>query len=408
MERVVKSHRLGSLDAYRGFLMLSLVSGAYTNMHEAFAISTVLDRLCNNAVCEVVTTQLRHVPWEWGGFWDMLMPSFILVVGIGMVYSYEHRRAQGQPDKQILGHLAVRCIALVALGSVGLPFLENLLNREVLFQGRVSFVNVLCQIGFASPVVFFLLKQTKRVQITASAGILILYWMAFALWPIPATADNSSVLTAKTEDVPFYGFFRHWNPDINFAADADRWLFGVSGLNKNENLRIVLPTLNFIPTVVTMVIGTVIASLLRSPTDWNPTDWKAKEKMLLGLGVSLLLGGIGLGLTICPIVKAIWTPSWVLYAGGFSILLFLPFVWLVEYKRRDRWVFPFVVVGRNSILIYCLANILDYRVLQVWERLLGKGAFDGIFGPVWQALLFIVILWCIAYELNRRNIFVRL
>ena len=403
MEQVVKPNRLGSLDAFRGFLMLSLVSSAYTSTSEAFGISTVLDRLGTSAIWEMVATQLRHVSWEWGGFWDLLMPAFILVVGIGMVYSYDNRKAQGQSDQQILGHLAVRCIILVVLGSIGLKLLASLLNWNALSLGHVSFANVLCQIGFASPCAFFLLKQTRRVQITASAGILVLYWMAFALWPIPETAHNSLIPTGKVEDGPFSGFFRHWNPDVNFAADADRWFLGVFGLNMNEYLRIVLPTLNFIPTVVTMVIGGEIARLLRSST-----DWRAKEKMLLGLGVSLLLGGIVLGLTICPVVKYIWTPSWVLYAGGFSILMFLPFVWIVESKSRANWVFPFVVVGRNALLIYCLAFILLYRVSQVWGRLLGRGVFEGILGPVWQAMLFMVILWCIAYELNRRNIFVRL
>ena len=111
-------------------------------------------------------------------------------------------------------------------------------------------------------------------------------------------------------------------------------------------------TLNFVPSIATMILGLMTGELLLGPR--SP---KAKFMALLLAGLILLVGGWAMGQTICPIVKRIWTPSWVLFSGAWVVWMLAALYAVIELAGYRRWSKPLVFVGMNPIAIYVISYL---------------------------------------------------
>ena len=78
----------------------------------------------------------------------------------------------------------------------------------------------------------------------------------------------------------------------------------------------------------------------------------ADRRRRLSLGLGYGLGYLG----ICPVVKRIWTPCWVLFSGGICFLFLAFFYAVMDVLGWSLWAFPLQVIGANSIAAYCLAT----------------------------------------------------
>src|SRR5207249_2423188 len=88
--------RLVSLDAYRGFVMLAMVSSGLGMGH-----------LLTDPTWGWLADQFTHRDWVGCTFWDLIQPSFMLIVGVAMVLSFGQRA--GQPWGRQLFHVVKRC-----------------------------------------------------------------------------------------------------------------------------------------------------------------------------------------------------------------------------------------------------------------------------------------------------------
>jgi predicted acyltransferase len=111
---------------------------------------------------------------------------------------------------------------------------------------------------------------------------------------------------------------------------------------------------------------------------------------------------------VCPIVKSIWTPSWTIFSAGLVTLALACLYHVVDVRGHRGWTLPFVVAGRNSLLLYALALHYRWWVLEAWQRGLGRGLFAGYWGPVLESVACGLTLWLIAVVAYRWRVFVRL
>jgi heparan-alpha-glucosaminide N-acetyltransferase len=167
------------------------------------------------------------------------------------------------------------------------------------------------------------------------------------------------------------------------------------------------PTLNFIPSLATMIFGLMTGELLRGPLTGKAKFWR-----IIGWGIAALAVGTLIEVAgICPIVKRIWTPSFAIYSTGWVLLMLAAFYGLVELLGWRRWTWPLVVVGMNSIAIYCLAELLRPWLERTLETHFGPHVFE-LFGenytPIAQSLLVLAVIWLIAVWMYRQRIFVRI
>lgn len=156
----------------------------------------------------------------------------------------------------------------------------------------------------------------------------------------------------------------------------------------------------------TMLVGLLAGGVLRSGrTPIDKVRWLVAAG-IVSLGIGLLLGTLGL----CPIVKRIWTPSWVLYSGGWCLLWLAGFYLIMDvWKRRSR-AFPLVVVGMNSIAAYLIAHLFVEFISQTLPLQLGRHVFET-FGHAYEPLLLgasvLLIEWLILWWMYRRQVFLR-
>jgi predicted acyltransferase len=437
--RPEKPGRLVSLDAYRGFVMLAMASGGL-----AFAKIAQQPGLPVGWLWRFLGYEFDHVAWQGCSFWDLIQPSFMFMVGVAMPYSYASRRAKGDSQRRIFGHVLLRSLILIVLGI----FLSSNGSRQTNF----TFVNVLTQIGLGYAVGFLLLGRGRILQFLAMAAILGAYWFAFYNHPLPPDDFPSASVNASEKD-EFSGTFAHWNKNTNFASDFDRWFLNLfpqaqrlapedmavfAGAPQAGSLGAVpwaglyfsaqpelhdrfrfneggYATLNFIPSMATMLLGLMAGEWLRSRR-----DPKTLLKFLLLAGVVCLGLGIILSYTVCPIVKRIWTPSWTIFSAGWTFLMLAAFYWIIDLQGYRRWAFPLVVVGMNSIVMYCMAQLMKPWVRQTLKTHLGQNIFEGGFGPSGQPLFSAVyepmvaaaavlfVFWLICLWLYRQRIFVRI
>ena len=386
--------RLASLDVYRG-LVLALMMG------EALRLCAVAAARPASAFWAFLCHHQDHVAWLGGSLHDMIQPGFSFLVGAALPFSLAARAGHGESRGRMLAHALRRGLILVVLGialrSLGRP------------QTYFTFEDTLTQIGLGYPLLFLVALAPRRVAWLALGVVLVGFWVAFALYPAPP-ADFDWKAVGVPADWPHQltGFAAHWNKNENFSAQFDRWFLNLFPREQPFVFnRGGYQTLSFIPTLGTMILGLVAGRVLRS--DRSARD---KGRWLLLAGVSGLALGWGLGaLGVCPVVKRIWTPSFALWSGGFCFLFTAFFHELVDVRESQRWAFPLVVLGTNSIAAYCLYEAFMTPICQALVRHLPSSLFR-VLGPAFEASLVgatgLAVTWLILHWMYRRRVFVRI
>ncbi len=388
------SVRLTSIDAYRGFVMALM-------MGEVLNFGRVAANLPDSQFWKFLAYHQSHVSWIGCSLHDLIQPSFSFLVGVALPFSMASRAARGQSKSLTTVHVLWRALVLVLLGV----FLRSV-HRP---QTNWTFEDTLSQIGLGYPVLYLIGNLRRRDQWIAFGLLEIGYWLAFALYPLPGPDfDYSRVGVEPGWPHLLTGFAAHWNKNGNLAWAFDTWFLNLFPRAKpfidNDGG---YATLSFIPTLATMVLGLVAGQVLR---DERPPLKKIKFLAVAGL-VSLIGGALIGWLGVCPVVKRIWTPSWVLFSGGWCFLIMAGAYAVIDYKRMARWSFPLVVVGMNSIAAYCIAHLFEDFVQVALRKHISKGFFLVLgkpFEPFVFGLTTLFVFWLMLYWLYRKKIFIRI
>ncbi len=390
------SARLGSIDAYRGFVMLLM-------MAEVLRLSRVAQALSESGLWRSLAWHQSHVAWVGASLHDFIQPSFSFLVGVAVPFSIASRAARGTSTTRMTWHALWRALVLILLGVFLRSTGRNLTNW--------TFEDTLTQIGLGYGFLFVLGLRPSRDHWIALGAILAGYWAAFALWPVPgADFDYAKVGVAKAwlDAHGLSGLAAHWQKNSNLAWAFDTWwmnlfprekpfLFNGGGY----------ATLSFIPTLGTMLLGLIAGTVLRSPRDTT-----AKLKWFALAGAAGLLAGAALGwLGLCPVVKRIWTPSWVLMSGGACLWMLGLCHWVIDLRGRRTWGFPLLVIGANSIAAYLIAHLFDAFIAKNLLTHLGADFFKTL-GPAYQPLLHggatLCVMWLLLFWMWRRKLFLKI
>jgi heparan-alpha-glucosaminide N-acetyltransferase len=290
------------------------------------------------------------------------------------------------------------------LSALGI-FLRSLHANQTYF----TFEDTLTQIGLGYVFLFMLGFTRVRTQVITLGLILVLFWLAFVIYPAPpANFDYARVGVPPGWEHNYTGFLSHFNKNSNLSWRFDVWFLNLFPREHpfvfNEGG---WSTLSFIPTLGTMILGLLTGEWLRTN--------KSKQEKLVGLVVGgaalVLLGLIFQWLGICPIVKRIWTSAYTLYSGGLVILMLAGFYALLEWKGWKRWAFPLLVIGMNSIAIYLMSWTMEDFWRGVLHTHLG-GLISAVVSPTLQPVVYgigvILILWTILLWMYRRKLFLRI
>ena len=386
--------RLTSLDAFRGATMLFMAS-------EIMAIPRLAHDFPDSRTAGFLAHVLEHREWVGCAPWDLIQPAFMFMVGVALPFSLASRRGRGQGFGKLFAHTVYRALLLIALGI----FLRSQSRSQTYF----TFEDVLTQIGLGYVFLFLLAWTKPRLQLTAAALILAGYWAAFAVYPLPPQGFDTTTVGVPA-DWPHHvtGFAQHWDKNTNLAQAADVWFLNLFprerpfAFNRGGYL-----TLNFVPSLATMIFGLLAGGLLRGAR----AD-RDKIRALVIWGVA----GIALGLVlhllgICPIVKRIWTPSWTLYSAGWVALMLAASYYVIDVRGHRRWAHPLLVVGANSIAMYVIVHVATDYMFRAFRTHLGHTVIDRIPGPFQTIVLgaaTLAVFWLILLWMYRRRVLIRI
>ncbi len=384
--------RLASIDTYRGFVMLLM-------MAEVLSLSRLAKAFPEVPWIKFLAFQQSHVEWRGCTLHDMIQPSFSFLVGVSLIFSFANRQKRGESYLFSLFHATWRALLLVFLGiflrSVGRP------------QANYTFEDTLTQIGLGYLPLFLIASGSKRFWSAALVAILVGYWILFAIHPLPGP-DFEYVQPGLQEWVHNEsGFAAHWNKNTNPAWTFDRWFLNLfPRATPFEYNGGGYATLSFIPTLATMILGLFAGDLIRS--SWSRF---AKWGWMLIAGVVGVSTGYALDyFGVCPSVKRIWTPSWVLFSGGWCFLLLALFYLLTDLPGWSTWAYPLRVIGMNSIAAYMISHLIEGFLRDNIRTFFGKGAFK-VFGDPYEALFYgvviLLIYWLILFWMDRRKLYLR-
>ena len=257
--------RLDSLDAYRGFVMFTLLCGG------------IFHSLAGHPTWHWLAVQNEHVAWEGTVYWDLIQPAFMYMVGVAMPFAFAVRRSRGDSWGSQAVHAVRRAATLVAIGI--------LLDHVGAERVQIGFIRVLQQIAFGYLAAFLVLGQSLRTQGLVAATILVAYqvlWM-FNPWNGPG------------------GPWAIGNQNIGSAFDF--WMIG-------RNYSGYYVGLNAIPATATIIVGVMAGQYLSTSRDKGRTARTLALAGLAGIVAGWLLG------VWFPIIKRIWTPSFAVYAAA--------------------------------------------------------------------------------------------
>ncbi len=297
-------------------------------------------------------------------------------------------------------HAVVRGVVLVLLGV----FLRSNGGPQTVF----TFEDVLSQIGLGYVFLFLLWNRPWWLQLGAAIAILAGYWCYFYYYPLPPADFDYASVGVPADWQHLEGMAAHWDKNTNAAAHFEQWFLNLFPRRKEfvYNGGGYL-TLSFIPSLATMIFGLLAGEVLRGP-------WTRRRKLLVliaagaaGLAVGLVLDHFG----VCPIVKRIWTPSWAVFSAGWAFVILAAFYGVVDLLGFRRWVFPLVVVGMNSITMYCMAQLTFGWFAKSLKTHFGERIFtfvDEAYQPLVLHLWVLLAMWLVCYWLYRQKIFIRI
>ncbi|MEM6567741.1 MAG: DUF5009 domain-containing protein [Planctomycetota bacterium] len=359
--------RITSIDALRGFDMMLIVGGREAILGLTLAFG--LDR-----THEVLLGQFEHPAWNGFTAWDMIFPLFLFLAGASLPFSFAKRRERGDSRKRLALHAVRRGLVLALLGVVynGLLALDLESLRVASVLGRIG----LAWAGAALVVLFL----GVRGQAIALAAVLLAHSVAILFVPAPGL-DAASLEPGQT-----FGDWvdRQLTPGRLYKGDRDpEGVFGI------------------LPAIGTALLGSFAGRWIgrRELSDG------ARLGGLVGGGIACLALGGALDLAGLPINKNLWTASFVLWAGGWSLLLLALFHFVFDVRRADRLALVFTVVGANAILAYLAGAFIDVR--DVVELVMGRGLERGKLHPALVPVLALALQWVVLAFLYRRRVFLR-
>lgn len=388
--------RIVAVDVLRGFDMFWIIGGAEL-MHALAAMTKQ----------QWLAPQFEHVDWAGLHFYDVIFPLFIFIVGVSLVFSLSKSLAS-EGKVATVKRVLRRSVILYALGflySGGFSYHFSDLHLAGVLQ-RIAAAYL-----FAG--LLFCLFKT-RALIVCCVILLVGYDAVMTFVPMrdikldKKVFDQITATTGEKEPLKIFLATTNWTTGkftrgYNLANQIDfQYLPGFKGYDYYDPDGL----FSTIPVIATCMLGIFAGLFLREPSD-------DKTK----IGYLLIAGAIGITLGLLwslhfPIVKRLWSPSYIVVTGGICAMALAAFYWLIEVAKIDWWCAPFLWVGMNSITVYLCKNIVNFSGLA--NRFLGgnikaflnvhlPGAGDFLVASGSVALA----LW-LCHALYKRKIFLRI
>jgi len=360
---MTENNRLISLDVFRGIVIASMILVNFPGSWNA------------------MYAPLEHASWEGTTPTDYIFPFFIFIVGVSVVLSFSKQVTLGKTKKQLVVKTLWRTLKIFSLGI----FIRVLPTLDF---SRIELPGVLQRIALVFMACAFLFLYTNwKQQLYIGFGILVAYWVAMTFIPTPQF--GAGLL----------------EPGKNLTNWLDGVVIPASLLNKRgydaEGF------LSTFPAIVSGISGLIAGRIILTK--------QRKEQAVLSMfviGIVLVFTGNIWGWSF-PIVKKIWTSSYVLVTSGWAFTVLALLVWLIDINEIRRGTKHWIIFGSNAIAIYILADVFETLFIRsglhdaVYTELLSLGMQPKSASLTW-AIFSVIVCYLTAWLMYVKKIFVKL
>jgi len=371
-ETTLVKKRLVALDVFRGITIATMI---LVNTPGSWAH---------------VYPPLLHSKWAGCTPTDLVFPFFLFIIGVAMWFSF--RKFDHRANPAALRKLARRVLVILAIGWAlnAFPYVRD--------YSTFRFMGVLQRIALAYGIASLLCLYLNRKKLLIVSGAILLgYWLL--LWG-GGGADPYGLETNLVRKIDLFVFGpKHVWHGFGIAFDPE-------GL------------LSTLPATVSILLGYFTGRII----DGEASIREAVLKLLLWGTTALAVGVVWN--PVFPLIKGIWTSSYVLYTGGIAMIGLAWCLWLIDVKGIDRWSRPFQVFGMNSLFAFVLSEFW-VLVIIYWVRIpTGAGettslygwlyhhVFEAMAGPLNGSLLFalfhVALFWLALLPLYRKRIYIKI
>lgn len=322
---------------------------------------------------EALVPQFDHVRWEGFHFFDLIWPLFMFIAGVSLPLSIERRKAEGARRRSLYTHAIKRALIMFVLGMI----LQGGLLEWDLSRLHPCY-SVLHGIAAGYLIAFIVVMELRpRMQLVTTAVFLLAYWAVIMLIPVPGR--GAVVL----------------EPEYNLATWFDQLVLG--RFHHGENTWF----LSYPGFASSVLAGVMAGNILRL----QKTEMR-KVLLLVLSGIGCILTGLVWSISF-PVIKLMWTSSFVMITAGISFLLFALFYWIIDIRGANRWAFFFRVIGLNSLAAYTGMMLINFR--QIGNIFVGSllpriAPWDDLI----SSMAAVTVLWLILYWMYRTRTFVKL
>jgi predicted acyltransferase len=346
---------------------------------------------------------LKHAAWNGFTPTDLVFPTFLFLVGASIVFSTESRLSRGVTRAALFAHTVRRAIILFLLGLVvnSAPFFHLSTMRYYGVLPRIA----LCYLIVATLYIFIRRPDGSAAgqpsvadKVGLFAVCLVGYYILMRFVPVPGFG-------LPGRDIPLL------DHDANIVAWLDRQIFSAQHLY--EGTRDPEGLISTIPALGTALLGVLAGLFLRSPRSDS-----RKAATLAVAGVACVVLGLAWNPWF-PINKKLWTSSFVLYAGGWSLLLLAVFWFMVQVRGYKRGTWPLLVFGMNAITAYVISEVMDATLSHVqvaphnnvlhwvYEHIAAIVPWPSV-ASLTYSLLYVFVCWLLVLPLYRKKIFIKI
>jgi len=340
--------------------------------------------------------QLKHAAWNGWTLTDLVFPSFLFMVGIAVVYSIEARLAKGETKRTLMLHALQRAVVLFCFGLI-----VNAFPHFHLATWRIY--GVLQRISICYLVMSALYLYSRRVAtfVAVVAMALVGYYVIMRWIPVPGFGMPG-------RDVPLLDM------DNNWVAYIDRALMPAARLY--QKVRDPEGLLSTLPALGTAGLGVLTGFWLRSAR----SGIQKAGGLLAGAVVGIASGE--LWNVWFPINKKMWTSSYVLFAGGCTLLVLAVCYYVFDVKKlRREWGYPWLVFGSNAITAYMVSELMAGALGSIHlmcggtmvnlQRYIFRSVFQDVgspgFGSLLYSLAYVAVCFIPNLVLYRKKIFLK-
>ncbi len=363
-----------SVDALRGFDMFWIMGGDY--------IVRSLPKIHDSTLTRELAAQMDHCEWAGFHFYDLIFPLFVFIVGVSLVFSVS-RMIERAGRRAAIKRIVIRSVILFLLGIFYMGGVANGF-KNVYFAGVLHRIAVAY---FFTSLIFCFLGSSpspmaKKEGLFTMIGFCLLllvgYWALLTFVPVPG-------IGAPSLD----------GPGKNLAHYIDELY--LPGQKFEGTL------LSTMAAVANCLLGVFAGLLLKSASMPN----QKKVYWLLGSGIASLAVGFAWAQKF-PIIKLLWTSTYVLVACGYSAILLAVFLQVIDIWKFQKWAQPFVWMGMNAITTYIAASVVNFHRLA--ERFVGGDIklFLGNYAALIQAIVGTALGFWLVRFLYRKKVFLRL